>query len=256
VSDRPDPVPRSNVQKQIEFYERTARGFDRSIWSLGNRDNRNHHAKITAIARALDIDAVGSLLEVGTGTGLHALRLMEGSRVRYVGLDVSSAMLETARGRLHGFRDRVQLAVADGSRVPFPDGTFDAAFCAGTLHHMADPSRGLRELVRVVRPGGRVAAMEPNWKFPSVLAYTAMTRAEWNTFKISPARLEAWARASGLDEVRVRRLLYTPPRPRSWGKTWDAIDAGVARTPVLRRLSIVLLVSGRVRLRGSAQVSS
>jgi hypothetical protein len=44
----------------------------------------------------------------------------------------------------------------------------------------------------------------------------------------------------------VQRLLYTPPSPKTWGRLWDAVDRGVARVPGLRRLSIVLLLSGRL----------
>lgn len=237
---------RSDLRRQIDHATRTAGSFDRSVWSLGNRDNRNHRVKVEAIARALDAHAGGRILEVGAGTGLHARWLLEHTRVIYTGIDLSREMLEQARRRLVGVGDRATLAIGDAQRLPYSDDSFDAGFCTATLHHLGDPAAGIRELVRVVRPGGRVAAIEPNWKYPSVLVYTAITPAERNTFRISPARLEAWARAAGLENVAVRRLLYTPPSPRSWERLWDSVDRGVARVPGLRRLSIVLLLSGRV----------
>lgn len=237
---------RSNVPEQVRFYERTAGRFDRSIWSLGDRDNRNHLAKITAVARALHLDRAGNVLEVGAGTGLHARWILENTRASYSGIDVSPPMLDIAVGRVAPYGARATLSIADAHRLPFDDATFDAAFCTGTLHHLSHPSRGVTELARVVRPGGRVAILEPNWKFPSVLVYSAITPAERHTFRISPARLEAWARAASLEDVRVERLLYTPPRPRGWGRFWDSVDRGIARMPGLRRISIVILVSGRV----------
>jgi ubiquinone/menaquinone biosynthesis C-methylase UbiE len=236
----------SNVREQIDHYVRTARGFDRSVWSLGNRDNRNHRVKVEAIAEAIGAAAGGRILEVGAGTGLHARWLLEHTPVEYTGIDVSRDMLDFARLRLADHAERVRLTIGDAQRLPFPDRSFDSAFCTATLHHLGDPASGIRELARVVRLGGRVAAIEPNWKYPSVLVYTAITAAERNTFRISPARLEAWALASGLEDVRVRRLLYTPPSPKNWERIWDAVDRGVARVPGLRRLSIVLLLSGRV----------
>ena len=236
----------SNVREQIAHYERMAAKFDRSIWSLGNRDNRNHLVKVRAIADAIGAANGGHVLEVGTGTGLHARWLLENTPARVTALDASEPMLRIAAQRLAGHRERAALGIADAHFLPFADGTFDAAFCSGTLHHLARPGRGLAELARVTRPGGRIAAMEPNWKFPSTMLVGASNKAERNVFKISPSTLDAWARAAGLEDVRLGRLLYTPPSPRSWGPAWDAVDRTVARVPGLKRWSIMLLITGRV----------
>lgn len=237
----------SNVREQVEYYERHAEKFDRSIWSLGCRDNRNHSVKISSVAGAIRAANGGSVLEVGTGTGLHARWLLENTPVRYTGIDVSEAMLKIARRRLEPFGDRVSLEVADAQKLPFDDGSFDAAFCSTTLHHLSDPRRGIAELVRVVRPGGYAAAIEPNWKFPSVLILSAINKAEHNVFKINGPRLVAWAKAAGLEDVRFRRLLYTPPAPRSWIRFFDAVDRKASTIPGIKQLSITLLVSGRKR---------
>lgn len=237
---------RTNVRQQIEHYRRMAAAFDRSIWSLGNRDNRNHLVKVRAIADTLGASRGGHVLEVGTGTGLHARWLLDNTPVRMTALDASEPMLGIAAQRLELFGGRVALGIADAHELPFADASFDAAFCSGTLHHLSSPGRGIAELTRVTRPGGRVAAMEPNWKFPSTMLVGASTPAERNVFKISPASLEAWGRAAGLEDLRLERLLYTPPAPRSWSRTWDAVDRVVARVPGLRRWSIMLLLSGRV----------
>lgn len=237
----------SNVREQIAHYERTAAKFDSSVWSLGNRDNRNHLVKVAAIARAIGASTGGLVLEVGTGTGLHARWLLENTPIRYVGVDASESMLGLAEQHVSSFRPRVvSLGIADAHRLPFADSSFAAAFCSGTLHHLSRPGRGIAEIVRVTRPGGLIAVMEPNWKFPSTLVVDALIPAERNVFKISPATLEAWGRAAGLEHVRLERLLYTPPAPRSWAKAWDRIDRTIARVPVIRRLSIMLLLSGRV----------
>ncbi|MGH2829293.1 MAG: class I SAM-dependent methyltransferase [Actinomycetota bacterium] len=235
---------RSHNRRQVAFYERTATRYDRSVWSLGCRDNRNHQTKIRAIARAIGAEAGGSVLEVGVGTGLHARWLLDNTPVTHAGVDLSAPMLEIARERLSGQGARSALGIADALRLPFDDERFDAAFCVGTLHHLPDAAGGIAELARVVKRGGRVAALEPNWKFPSVLVYSAITPEERNTFKINPDRLLSWGRRAGLTELRVQRLLYTPPRPASWAQAFDRIDATLARTPGLRNLSINLLLSG------------
>lgn len=235
----------SNLRKQIGFYTRHAGRFDRSITSLGSRDNRNHRKKIGAIAGALGLSAGERVLEVGTGTGLHAAWLLEHTKVEYWGVDASAQMLEVARSRLGPELDRVRLVVGDAARLPFPDASFPAAFCSGTLHHLATPSAGIAELVRVVAPGGRVAAMEPNWKFPTVLVSSAVSAIERNAFKISPRRLAEWGRAAGLEDVSVSPLLYTPPRPRALERLFDAVDDRAKAVPGLRALSIMMLMCGR-----------
>ena len=241
----------SNVREQIAHYEKTAAKFDSSLWSFGNRDNRNHLVKVNAIARALGAASGGLVLEVGTGTGLHGRWLLENTPVRYVGVDASEAMLRLASRRLAGSEGRVvSLGIADAHRLPFADGAFDGAFCSGTLHHLSRPARGVAEIVRVTKPGGRIAVMEPNWKFPSTFLVGASTPAERNVFKISPATLEAWGRAAGLGDLRLDRVLYTPPAPRSWSRVWDRLDRGIAKVPGLRRMSIMLLLTGRVPDRG------
>jgi ubiquinone/menaquinone biosynthesis C-methylase UbiE len=235
----------SNLRKQIGFYTKRAGRFDRSITSLGSRDNRNHRKKIGAIARALGLSGEERVLEVGTGTGLHAAWLLEHTPVEYWGLDASAEMLDVASDRLGPKLDRVRLVVGDAARLPFPDASFPAAFCSGTLHHLAAPWTGVAELARVVVPGGRVAAMEPNWKFPIVLVISAVSAVERNAFKISPRRLAEWGRAAGLEDVTVSPLLYTPPRPRSLERLFDAVDDRARAVPGLRAFSIMMLMSGR-----------
>src|SRR2546422_5613640 len=101
-SNEPE-VSESNLRKQIGFYEKKAGRFDRSITSLGSRENRNHRKKIMAIAESLGLfgrDAPPDVLEVGTGTGLHASWLLEHSPLTYWGIDASREMLHLARDRL------------------------------------------------------------------------------------------------------------------------------------------------------------
>jgi ubiquinone/menaquinone biosynthesis C-methylase UbiE len=236
----------TNVREQIRYYERTAHKFDQSVWSLGSRDNRNHLIKVRAISDAIGAASPGHILEVGTGTGLHARWLLENTPVSITAVDASTEMLAIAARRLEAYEQRVSLGVVDAHALPFADGAFDGAFCSGTLHHLSRPARGVAEITRVTRPGGRIAIMEPNWKFPSTLIIGAATPAERNVFKISPAALTTWGRAAGLLDVRLDRLLYTPPAPESWTRFWDSVDRTVARVPGLRRLSIMLLLTGRV----------
>lgn len=119
--------------------------------------------------RAVMVDAVaamtppaGRVLDVATGTGGVALMLSERTAASIVGLDLTEPMLRRGARRVsqRGQGDRIRLVVARGEQLPFPDGTFDALTFTYLLRYVADPGATLRELARVVRPGGRLANLE------------------------------------------------------------------------------------------------
>lgn len=106
----------------------------------------------------LHVQPGAHVLETGCGTGRDSILLA--TRVgRLCATDVSRDMIETCRVRLQGAslpEGRVVLSVADGAALPFADRTFDAAYHFGGLNEFPDIAAGIAEMVRVVRPGGRV----------------------------------------------------------------------------------------------------
>ena len=93
------------------------------------------------------------VLDVGCGLGdLAAAAAARGAVA--TGTDLAEGMVEAARRRHPG----LEFVLADGEALPFEDGAFDATLSAFVINHMPDAERGAAELVRVTRPGGRVAA--------------------------------------------------------------------------------------------------
>lgn len=102
-----------------------------------------------------------AVLDAGCGTGraLPVLRRAVGPSGTVLGADLTPEMLRAA---VRAGRDRsAALLVADVARLPLRDASFDAVFAAGLISHLPGPHAELREMARVVRPGGRLALFHP-----------------------------------------------------------------------------------------------
>ncbi|MEU6537320.1 class I SAM-dependent methyltransferase [Streptomyces sp. NPDC047000] len=114
-----------------------------------------------AAVAALGLCAGDRVLDAGCGTGraLPPLRAAVGASGVVVGADLTPAMLEAA---VRAGRDRAGwLLLTDVAALPLRSGSLDAVFAAGLVAHLAHPAENLRELRRVVRPGGALALFHP-----------------------------------------------------------------------------------------------
>jgi demethylmenaquinone methyltransferase/2-methoxy-6-polyprenyl-1,4-benzoquinol methylase len=103
------------------------------------------------------------VLDVATGTGMVAGALVRRYGCRVVGLDQSAEMLASARAKLDadaGLASRIDLIRGEAETLPFADGEFDHLTFTYLLRYVEDPGATLRELARVVKPGGRIASLE------------------------------------------------------------------------------------------------
>ncbi|WP_406065480.1 methyltransferase domain-containing protein [Streptomyces sp. NBC_01077] len=117
-----------------------------------------------AAAKELGLRPGDAVLDAGCGTGraLPPLRAAVGPSGTVLGADLTPEMLEQAVSAGRGGTDGIAtLLLADVGRLPVRDGALDAVFGAGLISHLAEPVADLRELARVVRPGGRLALFHP-----------------------------------------------------------------------------------------------
>lgn len=106
--------------------------------------------------RKFDLRGAKRILDVGSGAGQIARHLINFSDkdAELVCFDLSHEMLRRARNRLHS--DRPRFVVADLTRLPFADASFDRVTCGYVLEHLPDPRVGLAELSRVMEPGAKM----------------------------------------------------------------------------------------------------
>jgi demethylmenaquinone methyltransferase / 2-methoxy-6-polyprenyl-1,4-benzoquinol methylase len=118
------------------------------------------------------------VLDVATGTAAVAIELARRYGCSVVGADQSPEMLAEGRARVDraGLGERIRLERARAEELPFEDASFDALTFTALLRYVDDPAATLRELARVVRPGGRLASLD------FFIPEAALLRVLWNVY--------------------------------------------------------------------------
>jgi len=212
-SDRESTYHGSNDQRSarkreaIELFRGLPRRYDAlsaalSFW----QDPRWRRALVSEVAP----EPGQRIVDVATGTGMVAVELLARADCSVVGLDQSREMLAVARTRFAAAElspaerspaahRRVELVEGQAEALPFADESFDALTFTYLLRYVDDPQATMRELARVVRPGGRVASLEfgvPPW---------APARAAWRLY--TAVGLPALGRLASREWAQVGRFL-------------------------------------------------
>jgi ubiquinone/menaquinone biosynthesis C-methylase UbiE len=193
------------------------------------------------------------VLEVGCGSGI-AVQLFAEAGANVTAVDLTPWAVATTKARMEAFGLEADVREADGESLPFADASFDVVFSWGVIHHTSDMDAALGQLVRVLRPGGRLVLMLYHRRSIFFAAYRGLARflplARRLGFHFEGARageregliarhftraeVEAMLAARGLREIRVQpygqdaellplprriRLPITerlPQRPKDW----------------------------------------
>jgi SAM-dependent methyltransferase len=176
-----------------------------------------------AVLRTLLAEPVAGLevLDYGCGTGDWGVMLAtEGATVTLLDLSPEGVAIGLRRARLHGVADRVTGLARDASDLgPIPDGRFDLVYANAALHHTLKYARALDELVRVIRPGGRLVLAETlgnnvvlNWARRLRAALAGEAEEQGEGVILSDAHLDRLRRSFDLVEVRPLNLLAMAKR--------------------------------------------
>jgi len=250
------PPSQTVVKRQaLELFRGLPRRYDAlsaalSFW----QDPRWRRALVSAV----EPKPGDRVLDVATGTGMVAAEILTRCDCSVVGLDQSAAMLSAARTRFAAREgSRVELIEGEAEALPFAKESFDVLTFTYLLRYVDDPRATMRELARVVRPGGRVASLEfgvpplgparAAWRLYTAIGLPMLGRMasrEWGEvgrflgpsirgfYERHPVeRLVGYWQDAGLQDVEVRRMslgggivMCARKRPESAGDSGSSGD--------------------------------
>lgn len=155
-----DGDTRSKTSQVRDMFDTIAPAYDFMNRAMTLGVDRSWRRKAVETAAQ---DAPRKILDLATGTADLAISLASRiSEATVIGADLSERMIEAGRVKVvkTGLDSRVTLQVADGLHLPMPDNTFDCVTIAYGIRNFASMLDGYREMLRVLRPGGRVVVLE------------------------------------------------------------------------------------------------
>jgi SAM-dependent methyltransferase len=151
---------------------------DRLERLLANEADMAFRRRVLRLVEYLELEDHLTVLDSGCGMGFYLIAMQELGELRPTGLDPDGARLRFAEAQ----GARADLVRGDAAALPFPDDSFDRVLMSEVLEHLPDDAAGLREALRVLRPGGILAISVPHARYPFLwdpinATWTALGRA-------------------------------------------------------------------------------
>src|SRR5690349_20242533 len=193
-----------NKLAQVLYHDWEAQTYD-CKWSISFDQRCIDYARdrFEAITGTPDPLPYGTALELGAGTGFFSLNLKQAGVLDEVHVtDLSPGMVEAAKANAETLGFEVEGRVADAERIPYDDNTFDVVVGHAVIHHIPDVEAAFREMLRVLKPGGRfVVAGEPT------------TIGDWYARRLGRLTWKA-----------TTTITHLPPLRDRWAKDREALD--------------------------------
>jgi ubiquinone/menaquinone biosynthesis C-methylase UbiE len=154
----------------MEVKESAAKAYESHKFNLA-LDEVLHPGGLELTARLAEVAQIGPdsrVLDIASGRGTSACFLAKLHNCQVVGIDLSiiSAHLARNRSKTEGISHRAEFAAADAECLPFSGSTFDAVISECSFSLLPDKDTGIKDIVRVLKPGGRLAITDVILKFP------------------------------------------------------------------------------------------
>ncbi len=252
VRDRPrdDHSREQDKQTEIAFFDSHAAADDYDVFAPEASSRI-----VDEFVRLSALPPYARVVDLGCGSGTFT-QLLRRAGYESVGLDISGKLLEVGRRKY----PEIEFLQGDIERLPFSDGSFDGVLLSGVVHHFPDPSRCAMEVFRVLRPGGRFVAFDPNRRNPFMWLYRDRSSPFYSSIGVTPN--ERPVLASDVAAVFERAgfevsshylggLAYryvASARARILLPIYNRIDAAVFSLSLMERFRPFVLTAGVKRL--------
>lgn len=182
-----------SVPELTRRYDESATDWHRTVDRLGFPS-----AYESLLRQVAGNETPSTVLDCGVGTGAlsQALIRVLPAPFALTAVDVSPRMLEQAQNALQGTNADVTVCQANATALPYNNNTFDMVMTAHMLEHLADPAVALSEMVRVLKPGGRLVVCVTRRTLLGMMIHL-----KWHTHRMTPDQTRRFLHNAGLQSV-------------------------------------------------------
>lgn len=192
-------------QHSINQFTQWAKNYDNPFTSITFQQTNSK------IVNLLNPKANSSLLDVGCGSGILLNKLLSlHNNMKLFGLDITPKMVEVAKVKFNN-NPEVKITLGSAIKMPYKDNSFDYVTCASSFHHHPDPAISIKEMVRVLKPGGKLLILDgcvdgTLRKFLSQLEN--FYHNEGKTFRLTKKEMYDLYKHAGLIQIKQSAFLY------------------------------------------------
>ncbi len=232
--------------KEIEFFDRFAEADDYDVFQPSAKERI-----IDAFVRLSGLGPGARVIDVGCGSGAFT-EVLSRRGFQASGLDISSKLIALAKRKFPA----IDFYEGDAERLPFDAGRFDGVLLSGLIHHFPDQRALAAEVFRVLKPGGRFVAFDPNRMNPFMWLYRDPSSPFYSRIGVTENERPILARRAadvfrdagfrvGTDYLAGLAYRYVAsPRTRLLLPVYNVIDNVLFTLPVMKPLRPFVLTSG------------
>lgn len=237
--------------KEIEFFDRHAKADEYNVFSP-----QSNELLISSCLRLAGLQPPAKVADLGCGSGIFSSILAEKS-FDVTGIDISPGMIEMAKSKYPKEKYKANFAVGDVEALDMADASLDGVLLSGLLHHLPDPSACIREVHRVLKPGGVFMAFDPNRLNPFMYLYRDRSSPFYSSKGVTenerPVLAKPLAQAFRAAGFQVKtdylsNLQYryvASPVMRVLLPAYNLVDSLVFSLPFLRPMRAFVLTTGQ-----------
>lgn len=192
-------------ENSIKQFTQWAENYDNPLTSITFRQTNSH------IVKLLNPKPNSSLLDVGCGSGILIQKLLTLNRnLKLYGLDITPKMVEVAKKKFIN-NSSVKISLGSAIKMPYEDNSFDYVACASSFHHHPDPLLSVKEMIRVLKPGGKLIILDmciEGYLRKFLFKIENIYHNEGEVFRLTNKEMYELYKKLGLTQIKQSTFLY------------------------------------------------